>query len=148
MTDYKSYRKAAGITNPDMTRAVAGLFPDYSKVQSTMVNAPEKYGVCLLPEAERLLCDLWGPGPGLASVPFEAGDEDPDLRILKAPPPKKKKSDRRKKKNAVIFRMDDALYRRALLLKEQSGCASMQELFETLLLDCLERAAAGGKHLK
>ena len=120
MTDYKAYQEHVGITNPEMTTALQNVFPSYNKVCGTYVNNPEKYGVCLLPEAERLLLSTFGPGPGFASLPWQAT--------------KKKKSDRRRKGNAVTVRMTDELFQYAKAAKDDTGCSSMQALFEYLLV--------------
>jgi hypothetical protein len=125
MIDYVAYRRHVGIENADMTRTIHGMFPKYDKVVASYLNHPEKRGVCLLPEAEELLVRIYGPGPGLQSIPFG----DPDQQEEQKP----KKSTKRRKSNAITFRMDDETYRKALDVKEAAGCMSMQELFELLL---------------
>ena len=132
MTDYKAYRAHVGINNVEMTDAVHTIHPGFTKVTASMVNAPERYGVCLLPEAERHLVLRYGEGPGLSSVEF-----DGEAKV------KPRSHPHRKKGNAVTFRMNDELYKRAVTLKEKSGFATMQELLETLLLDYLDRNAPG-----
>ena len=125
MTDYKAYQAHVGITNPEMTDALQEVFPSYNKVCGTYVNNPEKYGVCLLPEAERLLLKTFGPGPGFASLPWQET--------------KKKKSDSRRKSNAVTVRMNDELFQYAKAAKDETGCDSMQALFEFLLVSYIHQ---------
>ena len=120
MTDYKAYQEHVGITNPEMTEALQKVYPSYNKVCGTYVNNPKKYGVCLLPAAERLLLATFGPGPGLESLPWQEK--------------KKKKSDKRRKGNAVTVRMTDELYQFAQAAKQEACCESMQALFEYLLI--------------
>ena len=114
MTDYKAYREAVGIENPDMTRTLQGMFPRYSKVDANFVNNPKQHGLCLLPEAEQLLVHVYGPGPGLQHTA-------------------KKKPEKRKKSHAITFRMTDELYGMALQLQESAGGITMQDLFEIIL---------------
>ena len=126
MTDYQAYRAHVGIANPDMTKALKTMFPAFTKVNSALINHPDRHGVCLLPEAEQLLVQIYGEGPGLASVKFSGK-------------PEKKRSDSRRKNNRITFRMNDEDLEKALTLKEYSGAMSMQELFEILLRDAYKR---------
>lgn len=128
MTDYKAWQAHVGITNPEMTETLQEHYPSYNKVCGTYVNNPEKYGVCLLPEAERILLAAFGPGPGFASLPWKEKQ-------------KKKRSDRRRKTNAVTVRMDDELYQFASAAKDETGCESMQALFEYLLISYVKGQA-------
>ena len=54
MSDYVRYREEKGLSNNQIIRTVAEGYPGYTKIQNTMVNNPQKYGICLLPEAEKL----------------------------------------------------------------------------------------------
>jgi len=91
MTDYSKYRDYIGITNPEMTKALHAVYRGFGRPASSFVNNPERSGVCLLPEAEALLVNTFGPGPGLASLEFTP-------EVLKANPPKKRRVENRKKK--------------------------------------------------
>ena len=126
MTDYKAYQKHVGISNPEMTAELQQVYPSYSKVAASYVNNPREYGVCLLPEAERLLLSLFGPGPGLESLPWQEQ-------------PKKKRQDKRRKTNRITFRMDDELWQMANAAKKETGCESWQQLMECLLVDYIRR---------
>ncbi len=128
LPDYKAYQAHVGITNPEMTEELQKVFPSYNKVCGTYVNNPEKYGVCLLPEAERLLLSVFGPGPGFASLPWKEK--------------KQKRSDKRRKSNSVTVRMDDELFQFAQAAKQEAGCESMQALFEYLLVAFIKGRAA------
>lgn len=65
MTDYNSYRLSKNLTNRDIISCVRSKYPSYGKMQNSVVNNPERNGVCLLPEAEKLLIQKFGYGPGL-----------------------------------------------------------------------------------
>lgn len=147
MTDYRSYRDYTGISNADMTAAVRKEFPLFTKITAAMANAPDKYGVCLLPEAEQNLVEIYGPGPGLQSVPFEGEAPDGKQEQAKKVVPIRaaRKQQKRAKPNRITFSMTDEVYSRVLDRKQQDGFASMQELIETLLLEYLN-AKEKGKH--
>ena len=132
MTDYSSYRDHVGITNPEMTKALHAVYRGFGRPAASFVNNPERSGVCLLPEAEALLVNTFGPGPGLASLEFTP-------EVLGAEPPKKRRPDRRRKACRITFRMDEDTYKQAMQLKESAGALSMQELFEILLRDAIKR---------
>ena len=65
MADYEKYRNSVRISNVQMTEVLREAFPSFSKIQASMVNAPEKYGLCLTPEAEAVLIANFGYGDGL-----------------------------------------------------------------------------------
>ena len=132
MTDYSSYRDHVGITNPEMTKALHAVYRGFGRPAASFVNNPERSGVCLLPEAEALLVNTFGPGPGLASLEFAP-------EVLEANPPKKHRPDRRRKAYRITFRMDEDTYKQAMQLKESAEAMSMQELFEILLKDAIKR---------
>lgn len=135
--DYSLYREDVKITNPDMTHAIAEEFPKFSKIQSVFINAPEKFGVCLVPEAEKLCVDRFGPGRGLAFFPAP-GDA----------PEKRKKTENRTKGNPVTVRMDDELYLAAVSLKTDKSYPSMQALIEQAVREFIERNTTPGRHEK
>ena len=115
MTDYAAYRDHVKITNVDMTKTLHESYPAYTRIAATFVNKPEKYGVCLLPEAEALLVETYGEGPGLATAK------------------KKKRPEKRRKSHCISFRMTDDLFASAQELMEYTGAFSMQELLEIVL---------------
>ena len=133
IVNYELYRSDVGITNPDMTHAVAEEFPKFSKIQSVFINAPDKFGVCLVPEAEKLCVERFGYGRGLAFFPASE-------------PEKKKKTENRTKGNPVTVRMDDELYLAAVSMKTNRSFPSMQALIEQALREFIERNTATGRH--
>lgn len=61
MTDYTLYREQQGISRSEMREAMRDKYPMFSKVVMAMIEAPEKFGVCLTPEAEQHLISTFGP---------------------------------------------------------------------------------------
>ena len=124
MQDYEQYREHADISSLMMVNALKPCFRSMTKSIMAIVNSPKKYGVCLTPEAEQILVDTFGSGPGLAHRRF------------------KKKRYARAKGHAVTVRMDDDLYLRLMSLKTDGEYPTTQALAEALLRGSLER---GGK---
>lgn len=65
MSDYRQYREDVGIKNADMIRVLKTKYRRYGGATNAMVNNPDTYGVCLIPEAEKLLAERFGYGKGL-----------------------------------------------------------------------------------
>lgn len=112
MADYSKYRDSVGISNVEMTETLSEAFPKYSKIQSAMVNAPEKYGLCLTPEAEAVLIAKHGSGDGLNTKP------------------KKKSKVKRNKSNRMAVRFDDPTYDMVKNKMAEMGLKSAQEFIE------------------
>ena len=68
MSDYKQYREEVGIKNADMIRVLKSKYRRYGGATNAMVNNPDTYGVCLLPEAERLLAQKYGYSKSLTNA--------------------------------------------------------------------------------
>lgn len=47
--------KKSGITNTELISLLKERFPNYSKIANSMANNPEKYGLRLTAEAEKLI---------------------------------------------------------------------------------------------
>ena len=52
LTDFRVRRKMKGT---EIVEAIRSLFPGFDKSLLSKVSSPEKYGICLAPEAIRLL---------------------------------------------------------------------------------------------
>lgn len=115
MADYVQYRERVGISNTVMTRALNEAFPKFTKIQASMIASPEKYGICLTPEAETLLADKYG---------YEKG-----LNIKR---PRKRKV-KRQKSNAITFRLDDSTYDMVKNKMAENGFKSVQEFMENTI---------------
>ena len=115
MATYAQYRESVGIDNKTMTETLSKRFPNYSKIQSAMINAPEKYGVCLTKEAELHLAEVHGYGSGLSVKP------------------KKKREVKRNKSNRMAVRLDDKTYDTVKAKMAEMGIVSVQAFLETAI---------------
>lgn len=114
MIDYNAYRAEKGISRGDMIQAIRQRYPKYSKVAQSFVDNPASTGVCLLPEAEYHLVDIYGP-------------------------PVKKKPNRRKGHRYTV-RLGDELNARVLELAARLKTKTMQELIEAALAYYIEQS--------
>ena len=121
MSDYIRYREEKGLSNNQIIRAIAEGYPGYTKIQNTMVNNPQKYGICLLPEAEKLLVDKFGEGEGIK------------LRGVK------RSESRRKKSNRLVVRLNDEMYNRVRDLMFRLKYTSVQAFLEDALTAMVEQ---------
>ena len=121
MSDYIRYRKEKGLSNNQIIRTIAEGYPGYTKIQNTMVNNPQKYGICLLPEAEKLLVDKFGEGEGIK------------LRGVK------RSESRRKKSNRLVVRLNDEMYNRVRDLMFRLRYTSVQAFLEDALTAMVEQ---------
>ena len=121
MSNYAEYREAVGIKNADMIRAIRVSYKNYSGATNAMVNNPERYGVCLIPEAEKLLAANFGTGKGL------------DYRNEKPV----RKACLRKKPNRLSVYLSDEMYKEIVAAMKRDGCQTVQEFLYRLLEDYL-----------
>jgi len=127
--NYELYRESVGITNSEMTTALRRVYPHYSKVVGTMINAPEKYGVCLLPKAEEYLTHTFGIGNGLAWVQM----------VKDTIRSKLKPDEHRKKGNRITVWLADDTYFRLLSLKTKDEYPTFQAFAEAAIVEKIER---------
>jgi len=125
--DYKRWCASVGITIPVMTRYLSMMYPLFSRIGASMINAPEKYGICLLPEAEDKLATTFGTGDGLAWVELIRE------RI------RAKRDEHRKKGHRITVWMSSDLYFRLLSLKTSEPYGTFQALAEAALVQFIER---------
>ena len=121
MSDYIRYREEKGLSNNQIIRTIAEGYPGYTKIQNTMVNNPQKYGICLLPEAEKLLVDKFGEGEGIK------------LRGVK------RSESRRKKTNRLVVRLNDEMYNRVRDMMFRLKYTSVQAFLEDALTAMVEQ---------
>lgn len=121
MSNYAEYRDSVGIKNADMIRAIRGSYKNYSGATNAMVNNPERYGVCLIPDAEKILAANFGIGKGL--------DYKQEKPIRKAC--------LRKKPNRVSVYLSDEMYEQFKTLMHFEGCDTVQEFLYRILEDYL-----------
>lgn len=115
MPDYGKYRAALSLSNNDIISAVQGNFPGFSKIQCSMINNPERYGVRLTDDAERVLANKFGYADGLS---------------IKQ---KKKREVKRAKTHRLSVRLDEAGYDRVKNKMQQKGSESVQSFLEEIL---------------
>ena len=107
--DYNKFRKKHGIDNNAMIAVLREHYPSYSKMVQSIVNHPEKYGVRLLPEAERKLREGFGTAP------------------------RKNHKVKRAKSNALLVRLDDKAYDMVKDKMREKGFQSAQEFLEDMI---------------
>ena len=121
MQNYTEYLDNAGVSQKVMIQILRQYFPSFTKSICSIVMRPKKYGVSLCPEAEAVLVDVFGMGPGLAR---------PDLEV-ETPVPKRKEN--RTKGNRVTVWMSDDLYLRLVSLKTDKEYPTMTALVENAI---------------
>ena len=107
--DYNKFRKKHGIDNNAMIEVLREHYPSYSKMVQSIVNHPEKYGVRLLPEAERKLREAFGTAP------------------------RKNHKVKRAKNNALLVRLDDKAYDMVKDKMREKGFQSAQDFLEDMI---------------
>ena len=125
--DYELYRATVGITNSQMTKTLNKEFPHYTRITASMVNQPEKYGVCLTPKAEDILARRYGLGKGLAWVTYVIDNT------------RSKRDDHRKKGNRITVWLPDDTYFRILSLKTANIYPTLQAFAEAAIVDLIEK---------
>ena len=125
--DYELYRATVGITNSQMTKTLNKEFPHYTRITASMVNQPEKYGVCLTPKAEDILARRYGLGKGLAWVTYVIDNI------------RQKRDDHRKKGNRITVWLPDDTYFRILSLKTANVYPTIQAFAEAAIVDLIEK---------
>ena len=112
MADYEKYRNSVQISNVQMTEVLKTVFPSFSKIQASMANAPEKYGLCLTPEAEAVLIANFGYGDGLNTKLRKNGKV------------------KRNKSNRMAVRLDDPTYDMVKDKMAEMGLKNAQDFLE------------------
>ena len=84
--DYNKFRKKQGIDNNAMIDLLSKHYPSYSKIVQSYINHPEKYGVRLTAEAERIVREAFAPKTAT------------------------ERKVKRNKNNVLLVRLDDAAY--------------------------------------
>lgn len=109
--DYRLFRAEHGLTARDMIAAVSEQCPRYTKIQQSMVDQPEKYGVRLLQSLDEKLVELCS-----AQTPREI----------------KKASPQRTKPHRLVVYLPDDLNRKFAEIRAREGCTT-QELLKDLI---------------
>lgn len=128
MQNYNEYLDNAGITQKVMQQILQPYFPGFTKSICSIVTRPQKYGVSLCPEAEAVLVETFGPGPGLARP-----DADCDM------PVPRRRRENRKRGNRITVWMDDETYLRMISLKTAKEFPTIQAFAEAAIRSFIDR---------
>lgn len=130
MADYGAYREAVGISSTDMVLALKPHFPSITKQIISIVNSPQLYGCCLIPEAEDKLAIAFGEGPGLSH---------PVRRFFKRLKHGQRRAEKRRKGYRCTLWLSDDTYFRLLSMKTKTEYKTFQALLEAALVEFIER---------
>ena len=119
MSDYSAWRISTQTTNAQMIDTLKTRFKRYSKSTQSMINNPERYGVCLIPEAETMLVANYGIGRGLDVVPKE-------IQAFAKP------KQRTKPRQMSVY-VTNEMYEDIRELMEAQGFATMQDFLMNLI---------------
>lgn len=125
MSNYALYKQEKKLTSKEMVSAVKKDFPAYSKIQNSMIMYPEKYGLCLVPEAEQSLVNVFGGGPGLESAENAKISEDSATENRRRP--------NRRKPNRLVVYLGDELNNRVRDLMFRLRYNTVQDFLEAAL---------------
>lgn len=107
--NYTKFRVAHGIDNNAMIALLQEDYPSYSKIVQSMINHPEKYGVRLIPAAERKLKKAFEPET----------ETKPKVK--------------RTKSNTLLVRLDDEAYDMVKDKMREMGFQSAQNFLEEII---------------
>lgn len=124
MADYILYGDSCGIKQRDMVSVIKSHYPFFGKSQMSFACNPERNALQLIPAAEEMLVDKFGPGPGLSISPKLAH---------------RRHTEHRKKANKLYVRVDDHLRSQIQTIYERMCFASMQDLLEAALGDFVRK---------
>ena len=126
MANYDHYLQSKQLTRNDMIRALRQQYKGYSKATQSYVCQPEKYGLCLLPEAETLLVECFGFGEGLD---ITGSGEYEGKHLASA-----KKRPNRTKPHCYTVRISAELNAKVLEVMQSMNHKTMQELIEAAMV--------------
>lgn len=58
--DYKQFREQRNLSPRDMVEVIRAECPKYGKGQQSMIEHPDRYGMCLLPAIDKILLEHFG----------------------------------------------------------------------------------------
>jgi len=122
MTNFQAYLDSKDLLQLDAVNALSPTFTGFTESIASIINRPMKYGVQMAPEAESILVQKFGPGPGL-SISVD----------------KKKNHGNKNKPNRLTLRVDDNLRSRLEALYKGMSFAYMQDLLEAAILEFVEK---------
>lgn len=131
MADYVLYADSCQIKQKDMVDAIKERYPAFGKIQMSLACNPERNALQLIPAAEDLLVDKFGPGPGLSISPQIEG------RRLR-------KHDNKNKPNRMCVRLDDNLRSRVEAVYKSMCFVSYQDMLEAAIAEFVEKHEVRG----
>lgn len=129
MADYPLYGNSCGIMQKDMVRVISQRYPYFGKEQMSMASNPERNALQLIPAAEELLVQAFGPGPGLSISPKLT---------------RKYTHGNKAKPNRLYVRVNDQLRSQIQAIYERMCFATMQDLLEAALGDFVRKYEVKG----
>lgn len=126
MADYALYANSCGIKQNDMVRIIQRNYPHFGKPHMSLASNPARNALQLIPAAEDLLVEAFGPGPGLSISPKLVSQRS---------------HGNKNKPNRLYLRLDDALRSRVEAVFKAMCFTSMQDLLEAAVSEFVERHA-------
>lgn len=122
--DVRAFQERTGTRPKEIVKVLRERYPKYDKSLHSKVCSPEKYGVRLLEEAERLLWDEFGTDPE-CSPQTEQGNAV--------------KRDKRRLPRRIYARLTESEYAALQQAIKASGCLTAQEYLRKLIRKDLKR---------
>lgn len=126
MVDYVLYAVSCQIKQKDMVDAIREHYPTFGKIQMSLACNPERNALQLIPAAEDLLVEKYGPGPGLSISPKIEGR-------------KLRRHDNKNKPNRMCVRLDDSLRSRVEAIYKSLCFVSYQDLLEAAIAEFVQK---------
>ena len=126
MANYPLYMDSCGIKQKDMVDAIKEQFPFFGKEQMSLACNPDRNALQLIPAAEDLAVQKFGPGPGLSISPQIEGR-------------KRRSHGNKNKPNRMCLRLDDSLRSRLEAVFKQMCFVSYQDLLEAAVAEFVNK---------
>lgn len=122
--DVRAFQERTGTRPKEIVKVLREHYPKYDKSMHSKVCSPEKYGVRLLKEAERLLWDEFGTGS-------ECSPQTGQGNAVKR--------DKRRLPRRIYARLTESEYAALQQAIKASGCLTAQEYLRKLIRKDLKR---------
>ena len=123
MADYSLYGNSCNIMQKDMVAVIQKEYPYFGKMQMSLASNPQRNALQLIPAAEDMLVEAFGPGPGLSISP----------KLTR----KGRYHGNKLKPNRLYVRVTDRMRQELQELFELMGFATMQDMIEAALNEFL-----------
>ena len=122
MADYVTYANSCNIKQQDMVNVIKKQYPAFGKAQMSFACNPWRNALQLIPEAEQLLVDEYGRGPGLSITPTLPRNHD-----------------NKNKPNRLAVRLSNELRSQVQDVYEQMCFVTMQDLLEAAICEFVKK---------